>query len=272
LIPGALGGSLTSEFLCRSCNSRLGRALEATAKVDPSILLAAKNLASVIPALAKRLIEGHAHIGHSEPGPVPGFIRNGEFRVRARSLEGGSLIQPTDDAQRSIATILRKSGYEEALIQNAMAVIDQAPENQRVKIAPGLEFVKWTVQRIEPDLSKTQLMDPLIPAKTAFEFLACHLGSAIYDDVPQLSEVRQAFLVPAQATDAIRVERLSSNEYEPFHGICFEGNRPYAQVQVRLFGWLAFRIHFLHLAVGGPRFVYTQRLDTGKEHMGVMEG
>lgn len=272
LIPEALGGSLTTEFLCLSCNSRLGHALEATAKLDPSILLAANKLAGAIPALAKRLIEGHAHVGHSKPGPAPGFIRNGEFRAKSRILEDGSLVQSTDDARRSVVTILRKSGYEEAPIQKAIAAFDQAPENKRVEIAPGLEVVKWTVQRIELDLSRTQLMNPLIPAKTAFEFLACHVGTAIYGDAPQLSEVRQALLVPPQETDAIRVERLSSNKYEPFHGICFEGNDPYAQVQIRLFGWLAFRVHFLRLAVGGPRFVYTQRLDTGEERVDVIDG
>lgn len=66
-------------------------------------------------------------------------------------------------------------------------------------------------------------------------------------------------------SEDLMVERLSSNKYEPIHGICFEGNDPYAKVQIRLFGWLAFRVHFLHLSVGGPRYVYTHRLDTGEE-------
>jgi hypothetical protein len=68
---------------------------------------------------------------------------------------------------------------------------------------------------------------------------------------------------------AIRVERLTSNQYEPFHGVCFEGNDPYAKVQIRLFGWLAFRVHFLHLAIGGERFVYTHRLDSMNEDVSI---
>ena len=271
LIPKALGGSLTSKFLCASCNSRFGHALEATAKSDPSILLAVKNLSEAIPALAKRLIESHPHVGHSKSGLAPGYIRNSEFRVRSRTLEDRSIVQPTDDARKSVAKILRKSGYAEAPIQKVLATFDEIPENKRVEIAPGLEVVKWTVQKIELDHSKGQLIDPLIPAKAAFEFLAAHVGTTIYDDVPPLSEVRQALMTSISETDAIRVERLSSNKYEPLHGIYFEGNDPHAKVQIRLFGWLAFRVHFCHLSIGGPRFVYTHKLDTAEERVDVID-
>ena len=273
LIPKALGGKLKSDLLCRCCNSRLGDSLEASAKSDPSILLAVQNLAGTIPpSLAKQLIEDHPHVGYSEQGPVPGFIRKGEFRVRPRTLKDGSFVRPTDDARESIATILRRSGCGEAPIRQAIAASDQMPENERVEIAPGLEITKWTVQRVELDLGNTRSMNPLVAAKAAFEFLACcHLGAAIYDDAPQLSEVRQALLNPLGKTDAIAVEPLFSGEYAPFHGICFEGNNPHAQVQVRLFGWLAFRVHFPRLAVGATRLVYTHRLDTGKEYLVVVE-
>jgi len=138
-------------------------------------------------------------------------------------------------------------------------------------VAPGLEIVKWRTDRIALDLSKTQMMNPLIPAKIAFEFLACHAGTAIYAEVPQLSEVRQALCTMYTASPSIRVDRLASNKYDPFHGICFEGNDPHAKVQIRLFGWLAFRVHFLRLAIGGPRFVYTHRLDTGEEHAAMVD-
>ena len=114
-------------------------------------------------------------------------------------------------------------------------------------------------------MSKWRLMDKLVPAKIAFEFLATHVGTSICDDVPQLREVRQALRTSTLRKDVVQVERLYSNEYEPFHGICFEGNDPHAKVQIRLFGWLAFRVNFLHLSIGGPRFVYTHKLNTDKE-------
>lgn len=271
IIPQALGGRFTSKFLCSSCNSRLGYNLEHAAKSDPSILLAVKHLSKQIPSLAKKIMESHQHIGYSEFGAASGYFENGKFRVSSRLLEDGSIIQPTDDATKSIATILRRAGYEKSPIEKAVAALREAPENKRVEVAPGLEIVKWRTDRIALNLGKTKMMNPLIPAKIAFEFLACHAGTTIYDEVPQLSEVRQALHTMESISHSIRIDRLSSNKYEPFHGICFEGNDPHAKVLVRLFGWLVFRVHFLRLAFSGPRFVYTHRLDTGKEHVTIVD-
>lgn len=188
-----------------------------------------------------------------------------------QKLDDGSLIQPTDEARHTVQKILLRSGYEGPPIQQALAELDEAPDDQRVELAPGIEVAKWSVKKVELDLRKSRLMDPLIPVKAAYEFLACHVGGAIYDDVPQLSEIREALHSMDSEAKAFRVDRLSSNKYEPFHGIYFEENDPHGKVQIRLFGWLAFRVHFPHLSVGGPRFVYTHRLDTGKEYVQVID-
>lgn len=114
-------------------------------------------------------------------------------------------------------------------------------------------------------------MGTVIPLKIAFEFLACHLGTAIYNDLPQLAEIRQALHSGEDAFDAFHVERLNAEEYQPFHGLCFESNDPYAKVQIRLFGWLGFRVHFHRLAVGGPRVVYTYNLESNQESIRVID-
>lgn len=270
IIPQALGGRLASDFLCRPCNSKLGHELEAAAKSDPAVLLAAQRLSAQIPLLSKQLIECHPHIGHSEFGAVRGYIRDGEFRARAHSLPDGSIMQPTDDAERSIQVMLRKLGHGESPIQQAVGALRNAPENTRFEIAPSIDVVKWRTDRIEIDLSRAVVMNDLVPAKIAFEFLACHIGAAIYDEAESLSEIRRALQEMDSTTKAIKVDRLSSNKYEPFHGIYFEGNNPHAIVQMRLFGWLAFRVHFLRIAVGGPQLIYTHRLDSDVEQVSVV--
>ena len=222
--------------------------------------------------MSKQLIESHPHIGQSEPGLAQGYIRKGEFRVIPRQLGDGSIVQPTDQARKSLAKILQRSGFADTPIQQALTAFDQASENVRVLIVPGLEVVKWTIQKVEPDLTKAPLMDLLIPVKAAFEFLVLHVGKSIYNDSPQLTEVRKVLLGSIQESNILHVERLSSGEYDPFHGIVFEGNDPYAKVQIRFFGWLAFRVHFLNLFVGGPRFVYTHKLDSGEERIAIVDG
>ena len=65
----------------------------------------------------------------------------------------------------------------------------------------------------------------------------------------------------------LRVDRLRMGTARPFHGICIEQNSKYAQVQIRLFGSLAYRVHFLKLYAPTVRFAYTKQLDTGDEHI-----
>lgn len=271
IIPQALGGRITSKFLCSSCNSKLGHDLEHSAKSDPSVLIAAKHLSTKIPHLANSLLQSHPHLGHSEQGTFRGNFKNGKFQVRSHLAGDSSIIQPTDDAIKTISTILRRSGYEEAPIKKAIKYLRKAPENKRIRVAPNLEVIKWRIDNLETDLSKAQIMHPLIPAKIAFEFLACHAGQAIYNESPQLSDVRQTLYSMDLKQTSIKVDRLSSNKYEPFHGICFEGNNPHAMVQIRLFGWLAFRVHFLRLSISGPRFVYTHRLENGYERVDIIK-
>ncbi len=248
-----------------SCNSELGRNLEAKAKSDPSVIMSAKSMADKIPLLASRLVESHPHIAYSDHGSTVGYFKDGDFRVKSKKLEDGSIIQPTGIGRKTLLNLFSKSGYQEVTAQQAVSTFDEAPDNKRVEIATGLEAIKWRIDRLEIDLSHAKLMDPLIPAKIAFEFLACHVGLAIYGEDPELSQIRSVFRNKQMNTDIFFVERLTSNKYKPFHGIVFEGNDPYAKVQVRLFGWLAFRVHFLHLSVGGPRYAYTHRLDSGEE-------
>lgn len=266
LIPAALGGRLTAIFICRDCNSSLGHRTEAAARSDPTIRLLVNGLAPEIPTLAQTLAEGSRYVGHSPGGKARGYVKGAEFVVRPKTNPDGSLIQPTPDALTSIDTILRRRGYDAPFRAEAIRLLDDAPENMRVAVAPGLEVVKWEVTKLELALDGP-LMDPVVPLKVAFEFLACHLGTAVYEETPPLDEVRRALASGQIDPSWVAVERLTAEKARPFHGITFEGNEPHARVQIRFFGKLAFRVHFLRLAVGGPRGQYTHDLATNEEHV-----
>lgn len=271
LIPEALGGTLTCSFLCTHCNSTLGSLFEAATRADPSIRMAVHNLKEHMPELAKKLSEDQPLFVQGPGGQESGKIKRGIFKVKSRTAADGSLIQPTDNGRKSVETILRKSGKGEMPIAAALRKFDETPDNHKITLAPGLEVVKWSTEKIDLDLSSCRLMSPIVPLKIGFEFLACHLGTAIYDEAKQMQELRTALYKMVEDDPCFEVERLNASEYKPFHGICFEGNEPYARVQIRLFGWLAFRIHFRRLSVSGPRFVYTQSLATGSEDLRVLE-
>ncbi|HYA41389.1 MAG TPA: hypothetical protein VEF34_08810 [Syntrophobacteraceae bacterium] len=223
-----------------------------------------------MPDLTKRLSLDHPVLVQGPGGQEHGKISGGELRIKSRTAPDGSLIQPTDIARNSVEAILRKSGIGEIPLAEALRKFDKTPDNQRTNLAPGLEVIKWGIDKIDLDLSNSRVMSPIVPLKIGFEFLACHLGPASYDESQQMQEIRTTLREMAEDVSCFEVERLNCSEYKPFHGICFEGNAPYARVQIRLFGWVAFRVHFRRLAVGGPRFVYTQFLDTGREDLRVL--
>jgi hypothetical protein len=167
--------------------------------------------------------------------------------------------------------MLRKSGSGVAPIEEALRRLDEGPENELIEVSPGFEVIKWRIQDIQLDLRESRLMSPLVPLKIAFEFIACHLGAAIYDEEPPFFELRKVLYERTEGHPCFRVERLNASRYDAFHGICFEGNHPHAQVLIRLFGWLVFRVHLTQLAVGGPRYVYTHDLATNTEDLRQLE-
>lgn len=217
------------------------------------------------------LQQGQSVVAIGPGGKAAGRLTDGQFIVKATKMADGSLIQPTPDARCSIQTMLERGGADPKLRAEALARFDAAPENTRVALVPGLDIVKWGVQGLEPGL-EGPLMDPVVPIKTAYEFLAGHLGTAILESAPQLDGIRDILAGGTMDTSVVAVDRLHAPTARPFHGVIFEGNNPHARVQVRFFGKLAFRVHFRQLALGGPRAAYTHDLVTGEEMVVQLDG
>lgn len=213
-------------------------------------------------ALAEKLRNRQEFIADSSPGPVRGFLQGNEFRVLAKKLSDGSIIQRTPAGRGAIEKYLKKSGAEEPEIKNVLGRFDATPENIPIPINKDMHAVKWSAGPLQPTLDGAFLSDRFI-VKVAYEFLACILGKSITTDHPPLSTAR-AILKGAQPSGGnVRVEHLHANKYAALHGIFFEGNRPHVVIQVRLFGWLAFRVHFEKLAIRAPSLTYTHLLDEG---------
>lgn len=260
VVPEALGGRLTSRFLCKECNSRLGHHLEGRAKVRHL----ARRLEKQIPQLSAQIEERQSYVTVGAGPGAPGHIRKGQFALRATKLPDGSLIQATSVASQSIRQMLLQEGLPRAEVVLAMRRFEEAPENIKVQLSRTIEVVKWSVTGLKPSLEGPRL-DLLIPVKSAYEFLSLHVGSAIYRDTRPLREIRQSLLDKRIDDEQTSVERLHAPDAKPFHGLAFEGNDPYAKVQLRLFGQLAFRVHFKRLSVSGPRGMYTHDLASNEE-------
>lgn len=270
VIPQAIGGILKVPFLCKPCNDNLGALVEAAAKKDPSIRLALEEIRPLSPELIAKLTEGQEYIANSSRGKVRGVVSKGEFRVRAKKQSDGSLIQPTPQGRRLVKKHLQKTGADQQTIDHTLRQLDAAPENTPIPIDAGLQVIKWSVGSLQPTLDGNPLSDQVV-LKIAYEFVACIVQSQVYCDIPVLFAVRRTLHDQLDPGAILWVERLHASKYDVFHGVAFEGNQPYAVIQVRLFGWLAFRIHFHGLAINAPCIVYTHRLDTNKDSWSIAE-
>lgn len=223
LIPEALSERLVAALLCASCNSSLGHRYEHAARRDPTVRLLVNQLRTKIPSIAEAFAENQTHIAIGPgDGSRTGIVKNAEFHV-ASSLEAdGSLIQTTATAKKTIDRMLTKEGYDAAFRVDALMRLELAPENAPVELTPTITVVKWEVTGLKMALTGP-LIDPVVPVKTAFEFLALHLGEVVYDESPPLQDIRRVLAGGELNPQWISVDRLEAPTVQPFHGIAFEG-------------------------------------------------
>jgi hypothetical protein len=213
----------------------------------------------------------------SERGPAKGTHKKGQFKVSGSRQPDGSLILQTDEAQRAIEKMLQKEGFGPCEIREALRRLDAAQENARVTVAPGFDIIKWAVTSVDAALDGRLLVVRLDGGeerlqgagisllKIAYEYLALHLGAAVFDTL--FSPIREALKRNDPSLCPYRVEWKRGGKPAPFHGLVVERKPPYLVIQIRLFGELVYRVHFPHL-IPSERFTrckYTHDLTSGEE-------
>jgi len=269
IIPAQIGGKLSVPVLCKPCNDRLGYQVEAAVKSDPAIRCAVEHLKEEIPDVAKQFLEGQTYLGSGEGGLVRGKVKDGTFRVNAGRKQDGSIIQPTPDGRDHVSKVLQKRGVDQEDRETILQQFDQAPENQRIELAPGLAAIKWRIDTIEPALGGPRLPERVL-LKIAYEFVACHLGAKVYEQSAQLTDIRRALFEQSADTHIYSVEYLTTRKYAPIHRIALAGMSPHVVVTICLFGWLLFRVHFQRIAIPPPNYRYSCNLDNGEEFFEVL--
>jgi hypothetical protein len=267
IIPDSLGGVLTCDFVCKSCNDNFGSSFEAKAKTDPAVRLAVAALKHEISKIHSRIEEGQQYSAESGPGRVRGVFRKGMIEARTSRIADGSLMVPIEHASGHIERILTRDGHDTEFVRRAITNLEQAPEEQKVDLSKSVSVINWPTSNAELDLSRGVPLSNSTVIKIAFEFLALMSGTAICADTRQFNEIRRVLTSADHESDAFEIERLLAPTYAPFHGLCFEGNDPYAKLQLRLFGKLAYRVHFRRLALDAPKIRYTHDLKSGAEYL-----
>ena len=244
VIPQAIGGRLAARFLCARCNSTLGGKVEAGLKRDPQVRLAIEALKSV-PAIMK-MRDGQLFVGRARTLHVRAKARGGTYQLLPSPQQDGSLVVDADDARDQIAKTLSRRGATEKQINEAIGAHDAPAEGQRVDVAPGFAIRKGSFAGFDPSLS-SPLVPDLCAVSIAYLWAALAVGKAIYG--PALDPVRRA-LRGGDAAASFGVEPLrAACDYEPWHGLVVQRSKPNLVAQIRLFGQIAWLVHFAQVAL-----------------------
>ncbi len=267
VIPRALGGILTCDFVCQSCNSSMGAGFERLAKSDPSSRIAIQNLRPELPKLYSSMEDGQDHVLNLDVGQIVAQYRNGEIVGGYRKLPDGSLLVPSNNVEKHIQNKLQKEGLTPIQVQKGLEIYKNAKVGEKVELSPNISVIQHTPEYQGPKFDSSKSMNPLLPLKIAYEFAVLITGAPILERNFPFQKVRRCLIEQQLDETAFKIERLDASEYKPFYGIAFEGNSPVATFQIRLFGKIAYRVRFTGAAINLAPCIYTHNLKSGTEDL-----
>jgi len=263
LIPTSLGGLLEARILCKACNSGFGSGFEARARLAPELRRAASSTEADLQELTDRLEKGASYSSTFGDQTIEQKIGK-DLRFGTAKLPDGSFITPEEETPKLIAAMLRKKGASSNQIQQALTSWEAAAPDEILSVHEELYIRKWPNHPASPTYAEPPL-SPLLPLKIAYEFAALIIGDAIYQSCTGLNIVRRILMDQDEASAEKLVIRHIAQKASDLHGIAFEGNKPFATFQIRLFGILAYRVHLPNLGIGHPTIIYSHRISTGEE-------
>lgn len=266
VIPKAVGGKLSSLFLCKNCNGRMGR-FEAVLAQDISVRLLVDTLE---PQLPEKIITSIRYrqsyfADHPELGRVEaGIDKQGELRPKETDRIKGdenTLKQALAELDRLDIDAEQKAELETAF--------DNARPGEWVDVRPGYRIQKhidWSGVSFKPSLT-----DPITPLQVstgiAYLYLALCIRERVYD--PSLQPVRDALLAALEgdstAADAYNENRHGTRIVEPRHVLRAKPDGDGTVVTFQLFRDLVWPVRFPGL-VNREQTLYVLDVATGEEH------
>lgn len=243
----------------------MGAGFEARAKRAPEVRMAVNTLSEEIPDLYKSIERKQWYeADYEEKRAKMKFGKDGIMSEAKTS--GGSLIVPDERAELHIRNILTKKELNTAQIEASVELWRDSEPLREIQIAESLTVKKWPQHPSKPLLDGKPL-PLLVPLKVAYEFLTQIAGDKALADNTCLNSTRRALREADFEYAKFVTSRFSAGEYRAFHGICFEGNKPDATIQIRLFGKLAYRVRFPRVRLNAPNVAYTHNIVEKNEYL-----
>jgi len=241
IIPEAIGGQLESKMLCAKCNNELGSKIVSKVKADPSIRLAIRNLKNEIPELFEAIEHNQEYTAKDKNNRVIKLkYKNSKLEIIAHKRENGSIIEDTKKGVKNIKKILQKEGYSEEEIAKKIELFQELENDKVIFLSKSLKVVKRSINLPSPDL-KVPILDERFIALVAYEYLSLSIGNLILHR--KLDFVRE-FIKDGKRSEYLSIDRGATRSYEPWHSIHPEFLETKAIINIILFGWLFFKVHF----------------------------
>lgn len=266
VIPESLGGKLWAPFLCKQCNSDMGR-LEGILPKDVMILDLVDRLRGLLPQdLATSIYRRAGYFADSE-----------EFgRIRARFDERLTLepkesetIRGERNTLRQIESALGRDGADDATIKEKLSEFGKAPDGTRFAF-PGLTVVKgipldaleWKRTYDEPIVSRA------VPLGIGYLYLALCIGGHVYGKAlePTREELRRAMAGDETLEKEWPFKPMRTNKSpEPRHALAAKQEKDGVLIRVFCFRELVWLVRFPGVALRGVEPFYQIDLVGGKE-------
>lgn len=261
IIPKSIGGRVQVKILCSSCNNIFGSKLISQVKTDPSIRLAIKNLKNKIPELFEAMENGQVYNATDvNKNFVKLKYKNSKLEIIANKKEDKTIIIDTKKAikNKNIEKILKKDGLPKNEIVDKIQSFEKLKDNKIVRLSKNTKIVKWSIEpkSISPNL-QGRFIDDKIIILMAYEFLSILIGNLIYED--KFDFIREC-IKNGKISNKLVVERLTSRHYGPYHKIYSELSETEIVINIILFGWRVYKVHFKNLKLSNDSPVYLEDL------------
>jgi hypothetical protein len=256
VIPEALGGELSARFLCKRCNSEMGR-VESQLPRDVVVVELVRRLRGELPEeLVGRVLQ-HAgwFVEHEAYGRLEGRdSREGKFALRESET-----IRSDENIRRQIRVELDRRGMPAEHIEATVDEFEEAADGAQLEIAPGFKVTKH-IDLSEVSLERTY-DEPLAPRAIvlgiAYTFLAFILEERIYGEElePVRELLRRVVERDTAAADSWPIDCLrSSSPAEAKHALAVQREDGGIVVKVWLFRELLWNVHFPAVEVPAEPF------------------
>jgi hypothetical protein len=207
---------------------------------------------------------GQNYIVDLGPEKRIGKLKGEQISGTSGRLSDGSLMVSEEHTKTTLKNMLKRDGESKDDIQRAIYMWENAANEGMVQLNTNISVKKCNDRPAHPHLDGPEVSS-LILLKIAYEFAILICGEPMLTDSVELNNIRSILSDQKDVLAADYVQPLLAENYAAFHGICFEGNKPEATFQIRLFGKLAYRVKFPNTGIDTGRIVYTHDLETGVE-------